>query len=123
MIYEICIRNARVIDPETGLDAVCNIGIAERKIAALETKQLCAFQYIEGGGLVAAPGFIDIHAHEDSHLGAAPLPVVTSACALRTGNTTITPETAACPPSPPGSITVRFARTGFPRTATRSSAT
>jgi N-acyl-D-amino-acid deacylase len=50
-------------------------------------------QTIEAQGLVLAPGFIDIHTHEDYRETQSPdefrIPQETAACALRTGNTTI----------------------------------
>jgi hypothetical protein len=61
--YEIAILHARAIDPETGLDAIRNIGIVAGKIAAVSTLPLGGKQTIEAQGLVASPGFIDLHSH------------------------------------------------------------
>jgi N-acyl-D-amino-acid deacylase len=75
------------MDPETGLDENLNIGIIGDKIAALETKRLSGHIEVDGDGLIASPGFIDIHAHED----ASPyyFPSRISQCALKTGYTSI----------------------------------
>lgn len=62
-LYDIVIADARVIDPESGLDAVRNIGIAGARIAAISTETLSGKKTIEANGLVAAPGFIDLHSH------------------------------------------------------------
>ena len=58
--YDIAILGGRVIDPETGLDAVRNIGIRGDLIAAVTVESLEAVTVIDARGLVVAPGFIDI---------------------------------------------------------------
>jgi hypothetical protein len=61
--YDVVYTGARAIDPETGLDAVRNIGISGGKIAAVSTDRLQGRRTIDARGLVAAPGFIDLHSH------------------------------------------------------------
>src|SRR6202041_3682387 len=61
--YDLVIANGRVMDPETGLDAVRNVGISGRKIRAISTDSLQAKTTIDAKGLVVAPGFIDLHEH------------------------------------------------------------
>src|SRR5467141_3948804 len=61
--YDVVIANGRVMDPESGLDAVRNVGIRDGKIAAISSRVLEGRQTIEARGLVAAPGFIDLHQH------------------------------------------------------------
>lgn len=61
--YDLVILNGRVMDPETGLDAVRNIGINGAEIAAISEFQIEGATEIDASGLVVAPGFIDIHAH------------------------------------------------------------
>jgi len=58
-IYDIAILNGRVIDPESGLDAVRNVGVRGGKIAAVSATPLSAKSTIDAKGLVVAPGFID----------------------------------------------------------------
>jgi len=62
-VYPIVIANARVIDPETHLDATRNVAIAKGKIAAISSAPLSGRVSIDAKGLVLAPGFIDVHAH------------------------------------------------------------
>ena len=62
-LYELVIRNARVIDPESRLDAVRNLGIENGRIQAVSEAALEGRAYLEGESLVAAPGFIDLHQH------------------------------------------------------------
>jgi N-acyl-D-aspartate/D-glutamate deacylase len=61
--YDIVIRGGRVLDPETGLDGIRNIGISGGKIASLSTGALNGKQTVDANGLIVAPGFIDLHSH------------------------------------------------------------
>ncbi len=61
--YDLVIANGRVMDPESGLDAVRNVGIRSGKIAVISTGPLEGKQTIEARGLVVSPGFIDLHQH------------------------------------------------------------
>lgn len=61
--YDIVLQRGRVIDPESGLDAVRSIGIKGRKIVAISTRPLRGKDEIDTTGLVVAPGFIDLHSH------------------------------------------------------------
>jgi N-acyl-D-aspartate/D-glutamate deacylase len=61
--YDVVILNGRVMDPESGLDAVRNVGIRGGKIAALSNKAMTGKRTIDAKGLVVAPGFIDLHEH------------------------------------------------------------
>lgn len=61
--YDLVISGGRVIDPESGLDGVRNLGIAGDRVAAVTTEPLRGKVEIDAAGLVVAPGFIDLHAH------------------------------------------------------------
>jgi hypothetical protein len=61
--YDLVISGGRVIDPETGLDAVRNIGIKRNKIAAVTEKAIQGKETIDASGHVVCPGFIDMHHH------------------------------------------------------------
>jgi len=61
--YDVVILNGRVMDPESGLDAVRNVGIRAGKIAVISTNTLSATSTIDAKGLIVAPGFIDLHEH------------------------------------------------------------
>ena len=61
--YDTVIAHGLVMDPESGLDAVRNLGISGGKIRAISTDSLAGRQNIEARGLVVAPGFIDLHEH------------------------------------------------------------
>lgn len=51
------------MDPESGLDAVRNVGIRDGKIVAVTESPLQGRETINAKGLVVAPGFIDLHEH------------------------------------------------------------
>ena len=61
--FDLVIAGGRVIDPERGLDAVRNVGVSGDTIAAVSTEPLAGKRTIHAGGLVVAPGFIDLHQH------------------------------------------------------------
>ena len=61
--FDLVIEGGRVMDPETGLDAIRNVGIRGGRIAAIRESALEGEKRIEAHGLVVAPGFIDLHQH------------------------------------------------------------
>jgi len=61
--FQLVLENGRVMDPDTGLDAVRNLGITAGKIAAISEMELKGDEVVDATGLVVAPGFIDFHAH------------------------------------------------------------
>ena len=65
--YDIVLQGGRVMDPETGLDAIRNVGIKGDRIAEISEKALKGSEVIDVSGLVVAPGFIDLHAHGKTH--------------------------------------------------------
>jgi dihydroorotase len=61
--YDVVILNGRVMDPESGLDAVRNVGIQSGKVSAISSDLLRGKTTIDATGLVVSPGFIDLHSH------------------------------------------------------------
>jgi N-acyl-D-aspartate/D-glutamate deacylase len=61
--FDLVIANGRVIDPESGLDAVRNLGIRGGTIEAVSDAPLEGHELIDARGLVVAPGFINLHWH------------------------------------------------------------
>jgi len=62
-MFDIVLKGGRVIDPETGLDAITNVGITDHRIVEISSEDLVGNEVIDASGLVVAPGFIDLHAH------------------------------------------------------------
>lgn len=60
---DLALIGGRVMDPESGLDGVRNVVIDDGRIVAITTETPSADEMIDVGGLVVAPGFIDLHAH------------------------------------------------------------
>jgi len=58
------IRNGRLIDPKNNIDAVCDVYIADGRIAAVGAAPdgFAAEQVIDATGLVVAPGLVDLAA-------------------------------------------------------------
>ena len=68
--FDVVLQGGRVMDPETGLDAVRNVGIIDDRIVEITSEPLNGAQVIDASGLVVAPGFIDLHVHgmtNDAH--------------------------------------------------------
>jgi dihydroorotase len=57
------ITNVRVIDPSQELDGALDILIEDGAIARVDKKIKANVETIDAGGLVATPGFIDLHTH------------------------------------------------------------
>jgi N-acyl-D-aspartate/D-glutamate deacylase len=51
------------MDPETGVDAVRNVGIRDGRIVRISSQALSGRRVVHAAGLVVAPGFIDLHQH------------------------------------------------------------
>src|SRR5260370_22147591 len=60
-IYDLVIADGRVMDPESGMDAIRNHGIRTGKIAVISRRALQGKQPTDANGLVVAPAFIDFH--------------------------------------------------------------
>jgi hypothetical protein len=65
--YDIVIVNGRVMDPESSLDAVRNVGVKDGKIVAITEDGITGSETVDATGHVVAPGFIDTHVHVVDH--------------------------------------------------------
>ena len=61
--YDLVLQGGRVIDPETRLDAVRNVGIVDGTVAAISSERMQGAETLDVSGLIVAPGFIDTHSH------------------------------------------------------------
>lgn len=68
---DLVVTGGRVLDPETGLDATRDVGVARNEIVAI-SREVLQNRLKQGGvlldasGKVVSPGFIDLHAHGQS---------------------------------------------------------
>jgi N-acyl-D-aspartate/D-glutamate deacylase len=85
--YDVVILNGRVMDPESGLDAVRHIGIRNGTIAVITTAPIDGRDTLDARGLVVAPGFIDLNqeSHSPEAQRAKVLDGVTAAFRMGTG--------------------------------------
>ncbi|MGH9350387.1 MAG: amidohydrolase family protein [Vicinamibacterales bacterium] len=85
--FDLVIAGGRVMDPESGLDAVRHVGIRGDRVAAVSADALQGRETIDARGLVVAPGFIDVHrhAHGDTSYRYAARDGVTSVFELEIG--------------------------------------
>lgn len=119
--HDLVLRNGRVIDPESGLDAIRNVGIRGGRIAYVGSATVRGRQEIDATGLVVAPGFIDLHrhAHGDNSYRFQVLDGVTTSLELEVGTADVDAWYAARDPGrllnygvAVGHITVRMRVTG-----------
>lgn len=61
--YDVVLEGGRVMDPETGFDAVGNVGIRGQAVEIITDRPLRGDVVVDASGLVVAPGFIDLHSH------------------------------------------------------------
>jgi dihydroorotase len=61
---KLLIRNGRVIDPASGLDRIADVLVEDAVIAGVgENLEAPGADRFDAGGMVVAPGFIDMHVH------------------------------------------------------------
>jgi dihydroorotase len=62
--YDLIVKGGRVIDPSLRVDAIRDVAIADRRIAAVEANIAAdAVETIDARGKVVVPGLLDIHTH------------------------------------------------------------
>jgi len=64
-VYSLKIINGKILDYETEEEIICDIGIKDGKIACIGKCNEYADIEIDATGKIVAPGFIDIHMHEE----------------------------------------------------------
>ncbi|GAL14933.1 N-acyl-D-aspartate/D-glutamate deacylase [Vibrio astriarenae] len=67
--YDIVIKSGHVVDPESGLSDVRNVGISGGTIVAVTEDDISGKRVIEAEGLVVSPGFVDLHHHGQNITG------------------------------------------------------
>jgi len=61
--FDVVILGGRVMDPESGHDAIANVGVRDGRIAAITQEDITGAEEIDATGLVVSAGFIDTHFH------------------------------------------------------------
>lgn len=94
--YDLLLKNGHVIDAKNKIDAIRDIGIKDRKIAAVAVNIPAsqAGKVIDARGLYITPGLVDIHVHVYAGTGtrgsyAGDLSVYPDGWTLRNGVTTV----------------------------------
>lgn len=67
-LYDLVLEGGRVIDPETKLDAIRNVGIQNGRIMMISSESLQGKETVNVRGKVVSPGFIDLHVHGMSNV-------------------------------------------------------
>ncbi|OEF87824.1 amidohydrolase family protein [Vibrio breoganii] len=67
--FDLVIKGGHVIDPETGLSDIRNIGINKGTIVAVTTDAISGNQVIDASEHIVSPGFIDLHHHGQNIAG------------------------------------------------------
>ena len=91
--WDLVLRGGRVVDPESGLDAVADVALAGGRVAQV-ADGLTAAAGVDVTGLVVTAGFVDLHSHVNDIPGQRlqALDGVTTALELEAG---VTPVDAA----------------------------
>lgn len=84
-------RGGRVIDPESGLDAIQDVAVTQGRIAAIGRGLPPARAEVDVAGLVVTAGFVDLHSHVNDIAGLRlqALDGVTTALELEAGMTPV----------------------------------
>jgi len=68
--FDIVIRGGRVMDPDSGFDAIADVGVDGGTVTAIEPAGgLSGATTVDAAGFVVAPGFIDILSYEPNPYG------------------------------------------------------
>ena len=91
---DLVLRGGRVVDPESGLDAVRDVAVAGGRVAGIGDGRPAARAELDVAGLVVTAGFIDLHSHVNTVAGLwlQAMDGVTTALELEAG---VTPAAAA----------------------------
>jgi N-acyl-D-aspartate/D-glutamate deacylase len=91
--YDLVLRGGRVIDPESGLDAIADVAVSQGRIAGVGNGLSPAPAELDAAGHVVTAGFVDLHSHVTDVAGMRlrALDGVTTAFELEGGVTPVGP--------------------------------
>ena len=89
--WDVVLRGGRVVDPESGLDAVRDVAVARGRIDSVGADLPGAPVEVDATGLVVTAGFVDLHSHVNDIAGMRlqALDGVTTALELEAGATPV----------------------------------
>ena len=67
--WEIVLRGGRVIDPESGFDAVADVAVGGGRVTQVGAGLPAAPTDVDVAGLVVTAGFVDLHSHVNDLAG------------------------------------------------------
>ena len=88
-MFDLVLKDGRVIDPAQGIDAVCDVAFKDGRVAAVGTNLGEAADTRDVTGKIVTPGLIDLHTHV--YWGGTSIGVDPDAYARRAGCTTLIP--------------------------------
>ena len=97
MTLDVLIRGGRVVDGLGGPAITADVAIVDGRVAAVGSLEAATARLVlDAGGLVVAPGFVDIHSHGDTTILADPR----SRSAIAQGVTTVIVGNCGHAPAP-----------------------
>jgi dihydroorotase len=98
---DLILRGGRVIDPANGLDATCDVGFVDGRVAAVAPRIAATAKDERNiAGAIVTPGMIDLHTHV--YWGGTSIGVEAEPIARRSGTTTFVDAGTAGPGNFPG---------------------
>lgn len=114
-MFDTVINNGLVIDPANRIQAEFHLGINRGLVACLSPVPLSGDRVIDAAGLVVAPGFVDMHIHEDIlDEASGKFAVKIFDCMLRMGVTTVIGGNCGIGPQNPVAYLDAADRSGLP---------
>lgn len=114
-MFDTVINNGLIIDPANRIQSKLHLGISRGKVACLSAEPLAGGRVIDAAGLVVAPGFVDLHMHEDPlDQASGQFDVKIFATMLRMGVTTAIGGNCGIGPRDPAAYLAAADRSGLP---------
>ncbi len=113
-MYDIVLKNGLVVDPGNKICSRLNVGVNGSRIACVTDKGIEGKKVYDCNGLVVAPGFVDVHAHEDLLDEDGCLQPVITRRLLRMGVTTFIGGQCGLGPRDEGEYCRQYNRQGQP---------
>ena len=90
-MVDVSFVGGRVVDVRTRTSRLANVAVEGGRIVDVSAHELPARRVVDAAGLIAAPGFIDVHSHLDGHPYAGQLSVMQGITTTIGGNCGLSP--------------------------------